>query len=233
MPRKKLDFQIKTIKDEIEELTDLVAGQVGDSVKALSKLDEKDAKKVIEDDKKANELYTEIKERCIQTIALQQPVAKDLRFISISMDVATNLERIGDYAADIAKNVGYILSESPHISEEFNHKVLKLIDGEKNGENLVTGMSKAAMEMVKKAGRAFISQDPEKLKEIEGLEEAVDEYFRRIFRRLEHISRTDAEGVSFALNMILTARYLERIGDHSMNIASRTMYAMKGREEFI
>jgi phosphate transport system protein len=232
MPRAKLDFQIDTIKGDILKMTKIVDEQLRDAMKALSHLDSNLAKKVVEKDDQTNALYGEIKERCIQTIALQQPVAKDLRIISIAMDVASNLERIGDYAVDIAKNVDYILKESPHISEEFNKDVLKLIDGD-GGKNLMVEMGEVVSTMVKDSGPAFIHEDSRKIEEINKLEDQVDDLFRRIFRKLEDISRKDVEGVSFALNLILTARYLERIADHSVNITKRTCYAMKGKEEYI
>jgi len=231
--RKKLDFQIDTIKEDILKMNALAVEQVKQAMIALSNLDSNLAKEVIEKDKVTNEFYTEIKERCIQTIALQQPVAKDLRFISISMDVASNLERIGDYAVDIAKNVGYILTESPQISEEFDRKVLKLIDGGDGNKNLILEMGEIVASMAEKAGPAFINRDTKAIDEIHKLEEEADRLFGKVFRKLEDISRKDAEGVSFALNIILTARYLERIGDHSINITKRTFYAMKGREEFV
>jgi len=232
MPRASLDFQIETIKEDILKMTKAVDEQVRDAMKALAHLDNGLAKKVIENDKETNALYGEIKERCIQTIALQQPVAKDLRVISIAMDVASNLERIGDYAVDIAKNVDYILKESPHLSKEFNKDVLKLID-EEGGKNLMQEMGEVASAMVRDSGPAFIYEDAKKIEEINRLEDHVDDLFRRVFRKLEDISRKDSEGVSFALNLILTARYLERIADHSVNITRRTFYAMKGSEEYI
>jgi phosphate transport system protein len=232
MPRATLDFQINTIKGDILKMTKVVEQQLRDAMKALAHLDSDLAKKVIDKDDVTNALYGEIKERCIQTIALQQPVAKDLRVISISMDVASNLERIGDYAVDIAKNVDYILKESPHLSEEFNKDVLKLIDGDKH-ENLIIEMGEVVTAMVRDVGPAFIHEDAAKIEEILKLEDRVDDLFRRIFRKLEDISRKDVEGVSFALNLILTARYLERAADHSVNITKRSLYAMKGKEEYI
>lgn len=232
MPRAKLDFQIDTIKADILKMTKNVDEQLRDAMKALAHLDSGLAQKVVDKDDETNALYGEIKERCIQTIALQQPVAKDLRIISISMDVASNLERIGDYAVDIAKNVDYILKESPHISEEFNRDILRLIDGD-GGKNLMVEMGEVVATMVRDSGPAFIREDSKKVEEINRLEDQVDDLFRRIFRKLEDISRKDVEGVSFALNLILTARYLERIADHSVNITKRTVYAMKGKEEYI
>jgi phosphate transport system protein len=232
MPRAKLDFQIDTIKQDILKMTKVVEEQLRDAMKALSHLDRELAQRVIEKDDETNALYGEIKERCIQTIALQQPVAKDLRVISIAMDVASNLERVGDYAVDIAKNVDYILKESPHLSEEFNRDVLKLIDGQ-GEKNLMLEMGEIVARMVKDSGPAFIHEDSKKIEEINRLEDQVDDLFRKIFRRLEDISRKDTEGVSFALNLILTARYLERIADHSVNITKRTCYAMKGKEEYV
>lgn len=233
MPRQKLDFQIETIKGDILKMNKVVESQVRDAMKALSHLDHDLALQVIERDNETNALYGEIKERCVQTIALQQPVAKDLRFISIAMDVASNLERIGDYGVDIAKNVDYILKESPHLSDEFNRDVLKLIDNGCTNKNLIIEMGEVAAEMVKNAGPAFINEDGKKIEEIMKLEDRVDELFSRVFHKLEDISRKDTEGVSFALNLVLTARYLERIADHSINITRRTYYAMKGRGEFI
>ena len=232
MPRATLDFQIDTIKGDILKMTKVVEQQLRDAMKALAHLDSDLAKKVIEKDDVTNALYGEIKERCIQTIALQQPVAKDLRVISISMDVASNLERIGDYAVDIAKNVDYILKESPNLSKEFNKDILKLIDGDRH-ENLIIEMGEVVVAMVRDVGPAFIHEDAAKIEEILKLEDQVDDLFRRIFRRLEDISRKDVEGVSFALNLILTARYLERAADHSVNITKRSLYAMKGKEEYI
>jgi phosphate transport system protein len=233
MPRKRLDFQIETIKGDILKMNEVVESQVRDAMLALSRLDSELAAKVMERDNETNAFYGDIKERCVQTIALQQPVAKDLRFISIAMDVASNLERIGDYGVDIAKNVDYILKESPHLSDEFNRDVLKLIDGDGPNKNLMIEMGEVASEMVHRAGPAFIYEDGTKIEEIMKLEDQVDELFRKIFHRLEDISRKDTEGVSFALNLILTARYLERIADHSINITKRTYYAMKGKGEFI
>ncbi len=233
MPRQKLDFQMDTIKEDILRMTLLAEEQLRNAMTALSELDSKKAHDIIEKDKHVNELYAEIKERCIQTIALQQPVAKDLRFISISMDVATNLERIGDYAVDIAKNVNYILDESPNISQEFNRHVLKLVDMNEGNKNPIMEMGEIAADMVNKAGPAFIHKDVGRIEEIHKMEDNVDKLFAKVFRKLEEISRKDAEGMSFALNIILTARYLERIADHSVNIAHRTYYAMKAQEEFI
>jgi len=105
MPRKALDRQIDKIRRDILEMSELVSGAVLKAITALKNNDKKLANEVIIGDELIDNYYTHIKKRVIQTIALHQPVAKDLRFISISLDVAYNLERIGDYARDIAESL--------------------------------------------------------------------------------------------------------------------------------
>lgn len=231
MPRKKLDYQIETIKEELSEMTELSEEQLRNALLALEKMDGKLALEVMEKDKQVNELYIEIKERCIQTIALQQPVAKDLRFISMSMDVASNVERIGDYAVDIAKNVDYVLKEPKEISDRFQEDLKLLVD--KEGRNLVQHMGKIVLKMVKMATEIFIHDDEKQIKDLMKLEDEVDAAFGEVFRILNDASRTSAKDINFALNLILIARHMERIADHALNIANRTVFARGIREEHI
>ncbi|HIE34307.1 MAG TPA: phosphate signaling complex protein PhoU [Candidatus Altiarchaeales archaeon] len=233
MARRQLDEQIERIKEDIKEMTDFVSDQLKDSLKALSHLDKKLSDNIMTKDKIANEFYTDIKERCIQTIALQQPVAKDLRFISISMDVASNLERVGDYAVDIAKTVGYILKEPPRVSSRFTKEFLTLLEPINDEKAIILEMSKIAVDMVEKSGYSFINADEKYIRNILDREDKIDEMFGEVFRKLEDMSRRDQQKVHFAMNLILIARHLERVADHAVNITNRTIYAIKGREEYI
>jgi phosphate transport system protein len=232
MPRKKLDYQIETIKEELAEMTKLADEQLKNAMISLDKMDGALAKEVLQKDKPVNELYIEVKERCIQTIALQQPVARDLRFISLSMDVASNIERIGDYALDIAKNVDYVLMEPPEVSGKFKDYVEDLL-ANKGKENLIQHMGSIAVEMVKLATDIYIHDDEKQIKELMKLEDEVDNMFGEVFKRLNASPRKDVKEITFALNLILIARHLERIADHALNIANRSIYAKRFREEFV
>jgi len=232
MTRLKLEEQIERIKKDIKDMTEFVSKQLRDSMEALSNLDKKLSKEIVGNDRIANELYTNIKGRCIQTIALQQPVARDLRFISISMDVASNLERVGDYAVDIAKNVEYISKEPPRVRSRFTTEILTLFEPD-NEIAFIFEMGRIAEKMVNKSGRVFISNDEEIIKEIYELEDKLDSLFGQIFQKLEDATRNDTKKIHFALNLILIARHLERIGDHAVNIANRTLYAIRGNGEYI
>jgi phosphate transport system protein len=232
MPRKKLDYQIETIKEELAEMTKLADEQLKNAMISLDKMDGALAKEVLQKDKPVNELYIEVKERCIQTIALQQPVARDLRFISLSMDVASNIERIGDYALDIAKNVDYVLMEPPEVSGKFKDYVEDLL-ANKGKENLIQHMGSIAVEMVKLATEIYIHDDEKQIKDLMKLEDEVDNMFGEVFKRLNASPRKDVKEITFALNLILIARHLERIADHALNIANRSIYAKRFREEFV
>jgi phosphate transport system protein len=232
MPRKKLDYQIETIKEELAEMTKLADEQLKNAMISLDTMDGALAKEVLQKDKPVNELYIEVKERCIQTIALQQPVARDLRFISLSMDVASNIERIGDYALDIAKNVDYVLMEPPEVSGKFKDYVEDLL-ANKGKENLIQHMGSIAVEMVKLATDIYINDDEKQIKELMKLEDEVDNMFGEVFKRLNASPRKDVKEITFALNLILIARHLERIADHALNIANRSIYARRFREEFV
>jgi phosphate transport system protein len=232
MPRKKLDYQIETIKEELAEMTKLADEQLKNAMISLDTMDGALAREVLQKDKPVNELYIEVKERCIQTIALQQPVARDLRFISLSMDVAANIERIGDYALDIAKNVDYVLMEPPEVSGKFRGYVEDLLKN-KGGQNLIQNMGANAIEMVKIATEIYIHDDEKQIKDLMKLEDEVDSMFGEVFKRLNAAPRKDVKEITFALNLILIARHLERIADHALNIANRSSYARRYKGDFI
>jgi phosphate transport system protein len=147
-------------------------------------------------------------------MALQQPVAKDLRFLSVSMDVSYNFERIGDFAKDIAESLTYLDSGYLMLDE-------------------ITQMGKLTSQMVKEAGEAFVKDDKDKIASVMKMEDRVDELYKSVFPILKRTVAEGKENCSSALNLILISKFMERIGDHSVNIADRAMYKMSGREEFL
>ncbi len=214
MPRKALDRQMDKIRRDILEMSELVSSAVSKAMTALENEDKKLANEVIIGDDLIDNYYTHIKRRSIQTIALQQPVAKDLRFISISLDVAYNIERIGDYARDIAETLEYM------------NKGYFMLDE-------ISEMGKIAAQMSKDATDAFVNGDISKIDGIRKREDRVDELYGSIFPILKNIIKDKCEKCPNALNLILIAKFIERIADHSINIANRAMYEISGEEKYL
>ncbi|RLI93114.1 MAG: phosphate transport system regulatory protein PhoU [Candidatus Altiarchaeales archaeon] len=214
MPRKALDRQIDKIRRDILEMSELVSDAVLKAITALENNDKKMANEVIIGDELIDNYYTHIKKRVIQTIALHQPVAKDLRFISISLDVAYNLERIGDYARDIAESLDY-MNKGYFVLDE------------------ISEMGRISSQMSGDAADVFVNENRENIDEILKKEDRVDELYKSVFPTLKNIIEKKYEKYPDALNLILIAKFLERIADHSVNIANRAMYEMSGEEEYL
>lgn len=218
MPRRKFNQELEKLRRDLEAMSELVQKALKDAMLALKNRDMELSSKVIKlDNEETNLIYREIEERCIYTIALHQPVAGDLRFISTTMNVASNLERIGDYSKDIAMIVPFIVNEG--YSE--------------NEEKLLKEMSEIAKKMIRDAMDAFIDKDKDKVNEVNISEEKVDSLYENIFPKLKEMVKKNPEKISLSLNLLLVARYLERIADHAVNIADRTMYAIKGNGEYL
>ena len=214
MPRKALDRQMDKIRRDILEMSELVSGAVLKAITALKNNDKKLANEIIIGDELIDNYYTHIKKRVIQTIALHQPVARDLRFISISLDVAYNLERIGDYARDIAESLDY-MKKGYFVLDE------------------ISEMGRISSQMSGDAADVFVNENRGKIDEILKKEERVDELYKSVFPILKNIIEKKCEKCPNALNLILIAKFLERIADHSVNIANRAMYEMSGEEEYL
>jgi phosphate transport system protein len=214
MPRKALDSEMEKIRRDILEMSDLVSNAMSKSITVLEKKDKKLAEEVCIEDGLINEYETYIKRRSIQTIALQQPVAKDLRFISISLDVAYNLERIGDYAKDIAESLQY-MNDGYFLLDE------------------IPEMGKLAGQMIGDAVNAFTNEDMQKVDSVLKMEERVDEIYKSIFPILKSTVREKCDKCPTALNLILIGKFIERIADHSVNIAKRAMYKISGEVEYL
>ena len=216
MPERKLDRELEKVRNDLKAMSKLVQKSLKDAMVALKNRDMELSLKVIKLDDEINTLYREIEERCIHTIALHQPVAGDLRFISTTMNVTSNLERIGDYSKDIAMTIPFIVNEKSE-----------------NEENLLQEMGKIAGKMSRDAIDAFINRDKEKVDEVNINEEKIDVLYESIFPKLKEMVKMNCNKVPLVLNLLLVARCLERIGDHSVNIANRTMYAISGRRKYL
>jgi len=217
MPRSRLDRELGKLRRDLEAMGELVQKVLKDAILALKNRDMELSSKIIKvDEEETNVLYRDIEERCIHTIALHQPVAGDLRFISTTMNVASNLERIGDYSKDIAMIIPFIVNEKPE-----------------NEEKILEEMAEIAERMTKDAIDAFINKDKDKVNEVNINENKVDALYGSIFPKLKEMVKVNCDKMPIALNLLLIAKYLERIADHSVNIANRTMYAIKGNDMYL
>lgn len=214
MVRSVLDREILRIKEDLESMSRLGQKVLNDAIVALKTRDLELAKKVVDvDNEEINILYNEIEERCIHCIALYQPVADDLRFISATIKAAVDVERVGDYAKDIAKLVSFIVDEKPSDAEE-----------------ILQEMSEIVKVMLRDSVDSFVNRNKEIFPYVVSNEEKVDALYESLFPKLKETAKSS---ISLSLNLLLAGRCLERSGDHAMNVASGALYVIRGVREYL
>ncbi|MFO7815063.1 MAG: phosphate signaling complex protein PhoU [Halanaerobiales bacterium] len=211
MLRKSLDENIEKLKNEMLLMGSQVEEAIEQSIEALKNQDIELAETVLEEDDKIDEYELELEEMCTRLIATQQPVAKDLRTIMVISKLATDLERIGDHACNIARMVINIGDEP----------LLKpLID--------IPRMTDIVTRRLKGSLKAFVNFDVELAHEIAKEDEDVDVLDEQILRELLTFMIEDPQTIRQAMSLIFISRFLERIGDHATNICERVIYMATG-----
>ena len=206
------DQELAVLKDAVLKMGVLVQSLIVRSVESLKNRDRDLAKQVIKQDVEVDKLELAVDEMCINMIALRQPKAGDLRFITTGMRIATDLERIGDLAEDIAERT-IELADRPLLKP--------LID--------IPKMAKLAEESLAVALDAFINSDPEKARLIWKNEKEVDKLRDQVHDELEAIMSQDSTTVTRALPLLLVSRHLERISDHVTNILEDVVYMVEAK----
>lgn len=207
------DQEIDEMKENILNMGKMVGGLIHKSIEALKNLDVKLAKDVVDEDEKVDRLELEIDEKAVQLVALRQPKASDLRFLMTGMRIATDIERIGDLAGDIAERVIELAGQPPQLKP--------LID--------IPQMAKLAEDGLDMALNSFINKDPAKAKTIWKMEKESDNLRDRIYDELMEIMAKDPKTVSRAIPILIISRHLERISDHTTNIAEDVVYMAEGK----
>ncbi|MGM0420368.1 MAG: phosphate signaling complex protein PhoU [Bacillota bacterium] len=212
--RKRYQKQLDDLQKEMLIMAGKVEEAIETSIAALQTQDLEKARKIIEGDDEIDELEIKLEETCTKLIALQQPVAGDLRTIIVISKLATDLERIGDHAVNIAEMVVKI-----------GHQPLlkPLID--------IPKMTDIVVRRLNDSLNAFMEMDSSKAREIAIEDEVVDELDESILKELLSIMADDASAVEQATALIFISRFLERIGDHSTNICERIIYMDTGSRE--
>jgi len=213
--RKTFHEKMEEIKENVLVMGSLVQDAVHNSLEALVNMDSELAEKVIADDEKVNEYDISIEEDCIVLQAEHQPVAVDLRFLHSVSIIIKNLERIGDLAVNISKVVRRLSKkkEKKHIDKDIIDLLVEM-------GNLVKPELARAME-------AFKNGDKKLACKLGKSDDPVDEIQKMIFKKLFTTNKGE-EDIKFVTNIALASRYLERIGDQSVNIGDRVLYYLTG-----
>jgi len=208
---KAFDEDITRLRGLIAEMGGIAEVAIEESMRALVSGDEELARAVVERDKKLDALETEVDALAIRIIALRAPMADDLREIIAALKIGGVVERIGDYAKNIAKRVGKI-------------------EGRKRFEplTLIPAMAEVAAEMVHDVLTAFAARDPVLAREVIDRDAKVDAFYDSIFRNLVSYMVENPATISSAAQLLFVARNIERIGDHATNVAEMVHFAALG-----
>ena len=212
--RNRFDEQLHTLNHELLEMGALIERAIRSATDALVKQDVEAALQAIAADKEVDQAERDIESLCLKLLLQQQPVAKDLRLISSALKMITDMERIGDQASDIAELVIY-LSKEPYIKELMH----------------LPQMAENAIRMVTGALDAYVRKDAALAQEVMGMDDAIDALFVTVKDELIALIRHDAAAGSQAIDLLMIAKYYERIGDHAQNIAEWVEYALTGRHK--
>jgi len=206
------DEELKALKEKLLEMASRAEEQIALAVRALKDREEKLACQVLDREESVNLLDIEIDEMCLRFLALRQPMAADLRFITSAMKISSDLERIGDLAVNIAERTIDLLKQP---------ELKPLID--------IPRMAELAQAMVRDAINAFVNGDDVLARDVCGRDDQVDQLNGQVFRELLTYMMQEPGTISRAVDLILVGRHLERIADHATNIGEDVIYMVRGK----
>ena len=212
--RNRFDQQLADLNTHLLEMGAMIEKSIENATQALIRQDVEAANAAIAMDHDVDQKEREIESLSLKLLLQQQPVARDLRLISSALKMITDMERIGDQASDIAELVIY-LSKEPYI-KELTH---------------LPQMAENAIRMVTGALDAYVRKDVVLAQEVMGMDDAIDALFVTVKDELIALIRHDAAAGSQAIDLMMIAKYYERIGDHAQNIAEWVEYALTGRHK--
>ena len=204
--------ELEALKQTLLAMGGLVEDQIRRVMHALVERDDALAREVIERDRQVNTYDVEVDEKCVELLALHQPAASDLRFITTAMKIVTDLERIGDQAVNIAQRA-IELGREPQLKPYID----------------LPRMAEKAERMVKESLDAFVNRDAELARRVCGEDDQVDALKEQVFRELLTFMMEDPRTIPRAIRLILISRFLERVADHATNIAEMVIYLVEGK----
>lgn len=203
--------ELEDLQGRLLEMGSLVESAIHHSVLALVERSEEMARQVLRNEDRINHLEVEIDELAVRLLALQQPMAKDLRLLTAAIKINTDLERMGDLAVNIVERSIALMHRTP---------IKPLID--------IPQMAHTVESMVRKSLDAFVKREPELARSVLLSDDVVDRLRDSIHNELVSFMQKDPATIPQALDLILVARHLERIADHATNIAEDTLFLVKG-----
>jgi phosphate transport system protein len=206
------DEELKVLKEKLLEMAARAEEQIALAIRALKDREEKLACQVLDREEAVNLLDIEVDDMCLRLLALRQPMAADLRFITSAMKICSDLERIGDMAVNIAERTIDLLKQP---------ELKPLID--------IPRMAEMAQAMVRDALNAFVNGDEALARDVCGRDDQVDQLNDQVFRELLTYMMQEPGTISRAVDLILVGRHLERIADHATNVAEDVIFMVAGK----
>lgn len=210
--RNRFDRQLVQLNNELIEMGGMIEKAISDTVKALVNQDIELASNVIEYDEEIDHQEREIEQLCLKLLLQQQLVAKDLRLISAALKMITDMERIGDHATDISE-ITIELSKESYI-KKLDH---------------IQQMAKETMVMLVQSVEAFVNKDMDKARTVIVHDDVVDDLFNKVKAELIAMIHEDVNAGEQASDLLMAAKYFERIGDHATNISEWVIFSITGQ----
>ena len=209
--RSKFDEQLENLNNMLIEMGELIENAIDLAQQALETQDVELAKKAINIEYDVNQKEKDIENMCLKLLLQQQPVARDLRMISATLKMITDMERISDQAADISEII-IMMGGAPYI-KKLEH---------------IPEMSRATVKMVNDAIDAFVKKDLELARSVMKYDDVVDDLFNKVKFDLIELIRADSANGEQAVDLLMISKYFERIGDHAVNIAEWVEFSITG-----
>jgi phosphate transport system protein len=206
------ELELQGLKEDLLEMGGRVEAIIQKSVEALKRRDRRLAEEVFSDDKTIDRLEIAIDDRCVSLLALRQPMAVDLRFITAALIINNDLERVGDHAVNIAQSAERLADEPP---------LKPLVD--------IPRMAELAAGMLREALDAFVRRDAATARRLVRRDDEVDNLNRQVFRELISFMIEDPRTITRAMDLILVARNLERVADLATNVAEEVVFIAEAR----
>ena len=208
--RNKFDQQLGMLHVELIKMGALCEDAVSSAIEALEKNDIVSADSALDTDAEIDQKERDIERMCMKLLLQQQPVATDLRIVSAALKMITDMERVGDQASDIAEISRYIIESGMSINDD------------------IRKMAKEAIKMVTDSVDSFVKKDLELARKVIAYDDVVDEWFAKLKSDVIEMIAKDSTNGEYYIDIIMIAKYLERIGDHATNIAEWVEYSITG-----
>lgn len=210
---KPFDAELRALKDQILAMGGLVEAHIAEATRALVERDAIRAQRVIEGDRAVNALEIAIDEQCVRMLALRQPAASDLRFVAAALKIVTDLERIGDLAVNMAERAANLAREPA---------MAPAVD--------LPEMAAAAQAMLRDVLDAFVARDAAKAETVLAADDRIDAWLVKIYDELVAEMQRDPSVIRRALLTMFFAKHLERLADHTTNVAEMIVYLVRGQD---